>query len=392
MADTIWIKVSSVEIEDLTIKNSANDEFSAGINVIEKKWFDPGEYPCTISNIQIFNCDIESNDCGIKFSNVRNSNILSCNIFKNLGNSIYFCTANDIKIADCEIYDNGEVVEDNSFSGGIYLWWANQQSENIEISDCKIYDNIGAGIGIDNVKNVVINQNNIYKNNIGIVIGNNEISNVIIDTNTINNNGEGKGFDNGIFIHDSSNVLIENNILEENDRAGIYLFRSSTIEIKENSIKNNFYGIRLYSSLSNLITDNNIKDSSSTGIFMYGFESRNNRIYRNNLIDNFWNAKFSSDNVEEDDCIFLRNYWDNGEEGNYWSDFDEKEEGAFDKNHDGIVDSNYTISDNNTDNKPKIKPFGKTKEKNENFFFLKNSWIKNIIDIFIEIIKNFKIS
>ncbi len=62
-------------------------------------------------------------------------------------------------------------------------------------------------------------------------------------------------------------------------------------------------------------------------------ESHDNIVYHNNFIDCWINVKFSG------------NYMYNPtlQEGNYWSDFDEPSEGAWDNNSDGIVDYPYTV-------------------------------------------------
>ena len=71
--------------------------------------------------------------------------------------------------------------------------------------------------------------------------------------------------------------------------------------------------------------------------------SYSNLLYRNNLIDNKQNA-------EEDTAM---NSWDNGEEGNYWSDYTGE-----DLDGDGIGDTPYLIPDKGKamDNYPLMKP------------------------------------
>jgi len=81
-----------------------------------------------------------------------------------------------------------------------------------------------------------------------------------------------------------------------------------------------------------------------------GSSSNNNTIYHNNLIDNVRQAYDAGNNT-----------WDNGypSGGNYWSDFDEPSEGAYDNNSDGIVDTPYSIpGGSNQDRYPLMTPYG----------------------------------
>jgi len=66
----------------------------------------------------------------------------------------------------------------------------------------------------------------------------------------------------------------------------------------------------------------------------------NNTFYRNTVINN-------DKNVESSSSV---NFWDNGEEGNYWSDYN-----GTDSNGDGIGDIPYIIDENNRDNFPLMK-------------------------------------
>ena len=46
------------------------------------------------------------------------------------------------------------------------------------------------------------------------------------------------------------------------------------------------------------------------------------------------------------------NYWDNGQQGNFWSDYN-----GIDNNNDGIGDTPYIIDENNSDNFPLMMPY-----------------------------------
>ena len=149
----------------------------------------------------------------------------------------------------------------------------------------------------------------------------------------------------------SNNTITGNNI-SSNNYCGILLGYSSNNTITGNNISsNNYCGIELrYSSNSNAITGNTISNNDE-GIYLWG-SSNNNNIYHNNFINNTQSA--------DDEC---NNSWDNGypSGGNYWDDFDEPNEGAYDNNSDGIVDSPYPIpGDSNQDRYPLMEPWNIT--------------------------------
>jgi len=174
----------------------------------------------------------------------------------------------------------------------------------------------------------VISDNNIHSNNNGINIY--YSSDNIVFNNNISNN------DCGIWICQlSSNNLISNNNAYSNYN-GIYLYYSSNNVISNNNVSsNNDYGIYLHHSSNNLISDNNAYSNNLYGIYLY-YSSNNNTIYHNNFINN-------TDQVWSDSV----NVWDNGKEGNYWSDYTGQ-----DLNGNGIGDTPYVIDENNQDNRP----------------------------------------
>jgi len=65
--------------------------------------------------------------------------------------------------------------------------------------------------------------------------------------------------------------------------------------------------------------------------------SANNLIFHNNFINNTIQVSSSGST----------DFWDNGQQGNYWSDYN-----GTDSNQDGIGDTPYIIEENNTDRYP----------------------------------------
>ncbi len=218
-----------------------------------------------------------------------------------------------------------------------------------------------------------ISKNNFLDNNFGVYLSFSSYNN--ITCNDFSNN-----WGHCVFIYTSSYNNVTNNDFLSNQN-GISLSWSTN----NNVINNTAYfgvcwGIHLQASSSNNIITRNVVTNNLWGIYLES--SSNNWIYHNNIIDNV--------NQAYDDQ--WDNYWDNGypSGGNYWSDFDEPSEGAYDDykgpdqnvtGSDGIVDNGtiggggknpYIIDSNSQDNYPLISPIG-------NLTFLYEGW--NLISI-----------
>jgi len=163
----------------------------------------------------------------------------------------------------------------------------------------------------------------------------------------------------GIHLQSSVNNVISDNIFSLNSFYGVSLQSSVNNTVSNNMIIDNFYGVSLHSSVTNLVSDNVIIDNFYGIVFFYStnnvvsgntienneggmrlFSSSDNTIYHNNF--NNTNQVLSS----------LRNVWDNGFEGNYWSDYT-----GVDHDQDGIGESPYVIDGSNQDNFPLMGMF-----------------------------------
>jgi parallel beta-helix repeat protein len=199
------------------------------------------------------------------------------------------------------------------------------QGENSQTSN----SNIG-GISLTNVQNVTVKGFSIKDCSFGVSL--NYCSNITISGNNITGTWQPLPFSMlaaGIFVWDGDCNIITGNRLENNDY-GMYLGENSEY---------------------NVIGGNTILSSNRDGIRL--FESSGNTFYHNNF-DNEPNVYDSSLSPYSSASLSI-NAWDNGQEGNFWSDYN-----GTDADGDGIGDTPYKLDSRNTDRYPLIKPFNST--------------------------------
>jgi len=231
-----------------------------------------------------------------------------------------------------------------------------QDSSNIDIIDCDVYTMNQAGVNSDGCSNInYVNINAWDCGTHGFTIWD-ETDTTITNCNVWNcgwfgiyiNNGENidllnsNAYDNGqdrpeggiYFDARYSNII--NCTAYNNDEVGIYAQWAWTQETE-----NNYINCTIYNNTRYGLYLNEISDSTITGCTIYdngwgndGFGmyvasmTKENLIHHNNFIDNN-NSVYA----------FQENYWDNGSEGNYWSDYT-----GLDEDENGIGDTPYNIT------------------------------------------------
>lgn len=192
-----------------------------------------------------------------------------------------------------------------------------------------------------------------------------ERDNIVVDGVGYTVRGTGTGI--GMNLTGTSNVTIKN-IEIKAFQHGIWVYhpyQSSNTKIIGNTITNNTYGVWIFAS-NNSLSRNTITDNSNSGIVV-DLDSSNNTISENNITDNnrgIWlimasGTNFHHNNMFNTQQVFISgvgyaNIWDNGVEGNYWSDY-----AGVDLEPDGIGDSDYEIDMDNVDQYPLMGMFSR---------------------------------
>jgi len=233
-------------------------------------------------------------------------------------------TANDVDISGFTIRHSGPDLGDT----GIYL----NSSSNIVIRG-NIVTNNTSGMWLKKASSNVIDENVITNSTIdGIYLGasnSNEFSGNLIVNNTY-----------GIWLERFSNKnVIRGNTVTGNFKGIRLAGKSERNTVYGNIVTENEDGIDLSSSFNNI--HENIIKSNFDGIYS-AVTSEGNIICRNNLIDN----------VRQASIVGSVGVWDNGAEGNYWSDY-----AGEDADNDGIGDDSYIIDPNNNDTYPLMEPW-----------------------------------
>jgi len=151
----------------------------------------------------------------------------------------------------------------------------------------------------------------------------------------------------GINSHSNFNTIKD--VITVSNSNGIVIPATRHHNIIENNIidSNNHYGIHCDVNNNNIITGNIISNNGIEGIRLLG--SIDNYMYHNSFINNTKNVYDTGSNI-----------WYNHtfKKGNYWDDFDDPFEGAWDNNSDGIADTPFDIyGGNNQDLYPLMYPW-----------------------------------
>ena len=209
-------------------------------------------------------------------------------------------------------------------------------------------DVIGMGLEIIGCNNVSVRNLNIKYFTRGIRLTNSFDCDLYYNTISDNSIGiEMGGIDRSYLPAYSNSNRVSRNIIRYND-AGLRLFYGTSNIISRNIFTGNDEAVSIWGVSGNTIAYNNIT-FNNRGVYVE--VSGINFVHHNNFVNNlndWWDYGLTPWPFQ---LPFSVTSWDDGIEGNYWSDYN-----GSDVNGDGIGDTPYFLYENNTDNYPLMKP------------------------------------
>ena len=261
------------------------------------------------NNFTVIGCEITGNHyAGFLIENSHNGTYQANNVFGNGEEGFTIFDANHLKITENAFYDNDRY----GLSCALV--------EYAEISHNTVYNNTLDGINIDLGDNSTVHSNIVYDNGwtdfgVGSVASGLRllmISDCLVLENDVYNNSA-----HGIEVNEADDsVIIGNNVWENlgaSGECGMSLVNLNFCNITSNTVHNNTEnGITLRYSDDCIVSYNIIFDNAIYGLSV---DQCNRTLIHYNDIG--WNPTNAFSSVDAEDI----NYWDDGEIGNWWSNY-----------------------------------------------------------------------
>lgn len=311
----VTITVNNVNITGFTVQNSG-PQGSSGYGPL-----DCGIFVSSSSEICITENVVTNNSLGIYFDRCSGNTLRNNNLTQNTVNLL---VGGDL-ITYGYLHMLHDIDETNIVNGSPIYYWIDKHDKQIPYDAGCIY--------LVNSTNITVKDIEITNSLVCLVSTNNSI----VENVKVNFGGISLGL--------SQDNRVTKNTLTNGT---IALTWSLNNTVAYNVMSNSSVGIYLYSSYwwtipnKNFIVSNTIANCA-VGISIPTYaDCNNNTIYHNNFINN-------TKDVDNYDSI---NSWDNGAEGNYWSNYP-----GVDSDPDGIGDSWYEIDSSNIDHYPLMGMF-----------------------------------
>jgi nitrous oxidase accessory protein len=217
----------------------------------------------------------------------------------------------------------------------------NVVADYVNITGFKIINGGENGINLANSRGATITGNNIVNSNFGINL---EHSN----QNTISNNILSDNFEGIMLKYSSGNVFI-NNVLEDGVE-GFWMLECNNNYFDNNKVRGTtgFSALHIDNCSNNVFRRNEVSFSQVWGMYL-SFYSMENIFSENTFSNNqrdiaihycayntLYHNNFYISEIDTQDCV---NTWDDGKQGNYWSDYN-----GTDADSDRIGDTPYTVN------------------------------------------------
>jgi len=350
MGKVVYVTAGNVEIRNFTIQNG-----TFGL------WLHHS------NNSKIIGNTLQDGSYGIRLYHSRNSEVTGNNIYRYTGVGVEIEASGNTTLRDNSMVENeynfgvdGDSLYDfindidvsNTVNGKPIHYLINQH--NITI-DTFTFQQIGY-LGLVNSTNIKVKNLNVQNNKQGILFAftrDSSITNVNARNNwngiyiayssniSANENNANNNFDYGIKFFYAPRSTVSGNNVNNNVWGGISVFVSPNSTVDGNEANFNHYNLHIVYTNNSIIAGNNaiIKPGGYSIALYY---SHNNIIYHNT----FNNSLLYVEN-RNGTGFTPKNSWDNGLEGNYWSDYTGE-----DADGDGIGDTPYVVGENNVDNYP----------------------------------------
>ncbi len=315
------------------------------IRNMEIRDFFYGVYLYSSLNNSLFGNSVTNNNYGIRIRFSLNNNVSGNNI-KNSFYGVWLTGSSNNTINENRITAN--------YNDGV---WLSGSSDYNNVSGNNIENN-GHGIRLDDYSNNMFRNNDVSNNEYNFGVYGSllpEFIQDIDDSNTVNGKpvyywvnrrDMAVPLDAGwIALINCTRMTVKNLELTNNGQ-GVLLAYTTDSTITKNNITNNIHGIYFSGSSNNTINENNITENAGNGIYLY--YSPNNTFSHNNFINNTKQVYNAGNSI---------NVWDNGVEGNYWSDYEDRYSNATELDGSGVWDTPYVIDGNNQDNYPVVPEF-----------------------------------
>lgn len=271
--------------------------------------------------------------------------------FLGQGNTAIHVTADNVTVANLTISNDNAMGLGISTSGSRTHIIGNNVSAKIAINtnglSTKIDENTisgyftGIGLGAANTNSIISNNNIVFSHSYGIECEGSNFN--VIYRNIIRVTS---GY--GVFIRGDNNNVKQNTITAASD--GISISGGFYNAISDNLVVNcSNAGLRIDRDTNNTFSGNLVTETTY-GVSI-GDAAHNNTFYQNNFLNN----------VQQVDAANVTNFWDNGKEGNYWSDYLTKYANASEADSTGVGNTPYVIDSNNVDHYPLVKAFNTTR-------------------------------